>query len=716
MHTLIIDNYDSFTFNLYQLIAEVNGREPVVVRNNHAPWSELARLGADNIVLSPGPGRPERPEDFGVCRDALLHADVPVLAVCLGHQGLAHAFGGAVTRAPEPMHGRQSAVLHDGSALFEGIPRPFSVVRYHSLVAAEPLPACLERIAWTDAGLLMAMRHRDRPLWGVQFHPESIGTEHGRRLLENFQRITRRLAGGRRSRAPEDPHALDLSVVPHRAARPPEPAPLQLRTRALELLPDAEQAFAELFADDPHAFWLDSSLVEEGLARFSFMGPSDGPHSLRLTYRVDTQELTIVERGRTTRARESIFDRLQRELERRRLPSGDLPFDFNGGFVGYLGYELKAECGGAAAHRSPLPDASFLLADRLVVFDHLERRAHLVCLVDPRTEADAEAWMDATAARLRALAPPPVPTRADAPGSVDFQLSRPRQRYLDDIDACLRLIGEGETYEVCLTAALRADIEVDPLRVHLALRRVNPAPYAAFLRMGDVAVACSSPERFLRVDRDRWIESRPIKGTAPRGETAAEDAALRERLRTSEKDRAENLMIVDLLRNDLGLVCEVGSVHAPRLMEVETYSTLHQLVSTIRGRLRPELSAVDAVRAAFPGGSMTGAPKIRTMSVIDALEGEARGIYSGAIGYFALSGAADLNIVIRTAVITKDAVSIGVGGAIVALSDPEMELEEALLKARAPTRAVALACPCASCPSCPSPERDGIAAPRCPAR
>ena len=190
MRTLVIDNHDSFTFNLVQLIAEVNGTAPLVVTNGEAPWADLAALDFDNIVISPGPGRPERVRDFGVCRQAIELSAVPLLGVCLGHQGLVHAWGGEVVYAPEPMHGRLSAVYHDGRELFGAIPQGFNAVRYHSLAAAEPLPACLERTAWTMDGVLMGLRHRTRPQWGVQFHPESIATEHGALLLKNFRNMS----------------------------------------------------------------------------------------------------------------------------------------------------------------------------------------------------------------------------------------------------------------------------------------------------------------------------------------------------------------------------------------------------------------------------------------------------------------------------------------------------------------------------------------------
>jgi para-aminobenzoate synthetase len=344
-----------------------------------------------------------------------------------------------------------------------------------------------------------------------------------------------------------------------------------------------------------------------------------------------------------------------------------------------MGYELKAECGGAAGHRSPYPDSRFLFVDRFLAFDHHERCLYLVFAGTTSDSAEAAAWLDDTERRLTSGIPQSKPPASFEAPAV-FHLEQEKDDYLASIAVCLDRIRDGESYEICLTNRLTAQTRVDPLEYYRVLRRLNPAPYAAFLRFPELSIACSSPERFLKVDRARNVESRPIKGTARRGVSEQEDAQLREMLRTGLKTRAENLMIVDLLRNDLGRVCELGSVEVPQMMQVETYANVHQLVSTVRGRLRGDVTVIDCIRSAFPGGSMTGAPKIRTMEILDQLEHSARGVYSGTIGFLALNGTADLNIVIRTAVFAEEQVSIGVGGAIVALSDPEAEFEEAVLK------------------------------------
>jgi para-aminobenzoate synthetase len=325
----------------------------------------------------------------------------------------------------------------------------------------------------------------------------------------------------------------------------------------------------------------------------------------------------------------------------------------------------------------------FLLADRMIAIDHQEQTLYLLCLIQQRQTAASEAWFEWIRQQIDHLPPLPPVAPPEAQTPIIFRLSRSQKTYLNDIKTCLQEIHEGETYQVCLTNQIQTDTTPDPLAFYRSLRHINPAPYAAFLRFGDVAIACSSPERFLQIDRQGWVETKPIKGTLPRGQTPDEDFILRERLHNSEKDRAENLMIVDLLRNDLGRVCAVGTIHVPKLMDVETYATVHQLVTTIRGHLRADMSATDCIRNAFPGGSMTGAPKLRTMEIIDRLEQEARGVYSGAIGFLGLNGSADLNIVIRTAVLTPHQTSIGIGGGVIALSNPEMEFQETLLKAKA---------------------------------
>jgi para-aminobenzoate synthetase len=686
--TLLLDNYDSFTYNLFQLIAEANGEEPVVVRNDGATWEDLSRWEVDNIVISPGPGRPDHEKDFGVCADAILKAQVPLLGVCLGHQGLGWIAGAQVVHAPEVMHGRLSAVIHEETPLFAGIPREFQAVRYHSLCVSQPLPDDLEPIAWTSDGVLMAVAHRRRPLWGVQFHPESISTDYGRRLLANFRDLTAE-AAGRRDHGPPGP--VRMPFTSSKAAwRPEQRERLQLRVKRLDRLYDTERAFVHLYGSSEHAFWLDSSRVDER-ARFSFMGATGGPLSAFLTYDVGSKEVRI-ERGAGAEVhQETIFSYLAREMRRMRYLSDDLPFDFNCGFAGYFGYELKDDCEGDLPYQATTPDAAFVFADRLIAFDHLEQATYVLCLTDAANEEDGERWIRETALRLAALPPvtdPDWEEQAWDSEPVAFTLSRSHEQYLDDIGRVKQYLTDGDSYEVCLTNKVWSNVAPPALALYRTLRRVNPAPFSAFLKFGETAVVSSSPERFLSIGRDRWVEAKPIKGTSPRGATPAEDARISEDLRTDEKSRAENLMITDLLRNDLGVVCEIGTVHVPHLMHIETYETVHQLVSTVRGLLREDLEAPDCIRACFPGGSMTGAPKKRTMEIIDELELEPRGVYSGAIGYLGLSGASDLNIVIRTIVMDGETTSIGTGGAIVMQSDAEDEFEEILLKARALMQAI----------------------------
>ncbi|MEW2403193.1 aminodeoxychorismate synthase component I [Streptomyces sp. NPDC046862] len=689
MKTLLIDNYDSYTYNLFQLIAEVNGEEPVVVLNDTPPDGIPDLAEFDNVVVSPGPGHPAEPRDFGIAARVIARATVPVLGVCLGHQGIAVGERGNVEPAPEPRHGFLSAVRHDGRDLFKGLPQNFTAVRYHSLAVSEPLPETLEATAWSEDGVVMGLRHRTRPLWGVQFHPESVLTDYGHRMLVNFRNMT----AERASR----PRTKNTAVTPTAAAIPRQrraPSPTyRLHTRRIATAIDAEAAFTRMCADAPRAFWLDSAQVEEGRARFSFFGDGTGPLAEFVRYDVEAGVCEVERPGQPPRkVRASIFDYLKRQLTTRRVDGTGLPFDFTGGYVGYFGYETKADCGSPNRHRAETPDSCWLFADRLIAVDHEEGCTYAVCLAEDTTQAARAAadWLDTATAQLTFVAPadpaPATPAESN-PAAAEPWLVRDRATYLADIEACRRELRAGTSYEVCLTNAARLAAPYDPYDYYRVLRRLNPAPYAAFLRFGDLDVAGASPERFLRITRDGTAEAKPIKGTAPRGATPDEDARLRDELAADAKTRAENLMIVDLLRNDLGRVSTTGSVRVSRLMATETYATVHQLVSTVEGRLREGTGAVDCVRACFPGGSMTGAPKLRTMEIIDELETEARGVYSGALGYFGCGGGADLNIVIRTAVFTGGRMHLGAGGAIVLDSDPVAEYDEMLLKTAAQIRA-----------------------------
>ncbi|WP_224281780.1 aminodeoxychorismate/anthranilate synthase component II, partial [Streptomyces sp. LS1784] len=293
--TLLIDNYDSYTFNLFQQIAEVNGRPPLVVRNDELDWAAVAGLPVDNIVISPGPGHPGRAADFGVCADVVRHAAIPVLGVCLGHQGILHGYGGSVVQAPRPMHGEVSRIRHR-SALFAGIPQEFEVVRYHSLTAVEPLPPLLRATAWAEDGTVMALEAADRPLYGVQFHPESVLTQYGYRLLANFQLLHPARSSDRPPVALASGPTVPGPAVASAAPAPVSgsgflPAPWGERPRPLMRVADAPYALpgaavAEALREPGRPLvWLDSSAPGPDTGRFSYLAPGGGPAGETVRYR-----------------------------------------------------------------------------------------------------------------------------------------------------------------------------------------------------------------------------------------------------------------------------------------------------------------------------------------------------------------------------------------------------------------------------------------------
>jgi len=399
---------------------------------------------------------------------------------------------------------------------------------------------------------------------------------------------------------------------------------------------DPVPIFLDIAAGHERCFWLDGGGSREWSGRRSILGWLD-ESDVSLTYSAATGEVVRHASGTSTVIGDDIFDALEAEM------AGDGP-DVH--WVGYFGYASRADLP-AALDSDPLPTAVWMRTTNVRIIEHPERAASAVEELALRPSRD------------------PVPPE-----------------YAAAFEAVQEQLHAGNSYEVNLTYRLDVHSDLDPVSAYLRLRELNPAPYAGFLQHRGSWLLSSSPERYATIDRHRTIVTKPIKGTTPRGGSAEDDEALRAQLATDPKFRAENLMIVDLLRNDLGMVCEIGSVEVPVLMDVESYESVHQLVSTVRGRLRDDVTTMGALRALFPAGSMTGAPKLRTMQVIRDVEATPRGVYAGAFGWISGDGRADLGVVIRSLTTDGSGVwQLGTGGAITVRSDVDEEYAESQWKA-----------------------------------
>jgi anthranilate synthase component 1 len=441
------------------------------------------------------------------------------------------------------------------------------------------------------------------------------------------------------------------------------------------------------------SFLLESVEGGEHLARYSFIGAQ--PWAILRSWR---ERIVLEEEGRWrefTPQEGDVLDVLRGLLPRYEgLPLEGLP-RFTGGAVGYMGYDLVRSFERLPALQPDtlaLPEAVFLLCDRLVIYDHVKHRllvvAHAPAEGSGAGEAAAQAALDEMVARLKRPLPQPASWPKAMPPAEECISAFGREAFAQAVMRAKEYITQGEIFQVVLSRRIGRRTAAQPFDIYRALRRVNPSPYMFYLELPDgLRLIGSSPEVLVRVDGG-LVETRPLAGTRRRGANEAEDRALELELLADPKERAEHVMLVDLARNDVGRVCRYGTVRTPTVMEVERYSHVMHIVSTVQGELEPSRDAFHVLRACFPAGTVSGAPKVRAMEIIEELEPERRGPYAGAVGYFGFSGNMDTCITIRTIVMQGERVFLQAGAGIVADSDPEREFEETENKLRALAQAL----------------------------
>lgn len=719
---LLIDAYDSFTHNLSRLLAAATGASVHTIHID-TPFKDITPLlshlaSFSAVCIGPGPGSPEILADIGIVNDVWKFANLPVFGVCLGLQSLCLAFGGKVRRLRVVKHGLVDVVEHVGEGLFEGVGE-VKAVRYHSLEAVAKKGGDVIPLAWANdenGRVLMAARHCEKPFFAVQYHPESVCTEGGGvevvrnfwRLAQQWNKTTGRVLQDLRNDWRVPPRGMGLLEIQldWEGRRPQKYEKSLVRTKQLDGEGLGVVRICEMMGvGGSDEFVLLDSAAFPG--RYSIIGILTHGSTQRINYSVGDPHVSLSYVGGShvdTKKVDlcglyqgSIWRFLARFMDERRAVDGMEKSPFWGGLVGYFDYEIgvdsldipikpRKEMEGAPRR----PDVNLAFVERSIVMDGHTGIIYIQTLLSESSDSN---WLESTAQRLRQEITAPDPSSLAAASPLHKKTlpeihcpSGPS--YIQKVHKCQTHLSSGDSYELCLTASTRVHLpkrtSPTPWALYCTLRTRNPAPYAAYIRLGATTILSSSPERFLSWTRNGTCQLRPIKGTVRKTPTTT-FASASAQLNTP-KERAENLMIVDLIRHDLYRFAE--SVKVEKLMVVEEYASVYQLVSVISGRLPEGTSGFDVLAKSLPPGSMTGAPKKRSVELLQDVEDAERGVYSGVLGYWSVCGAGDWNVVIRTAVRHDeetiidakgrecDVWRVGAGGAITALSTAESEFEE----------------------------------------
>ncbi|KTW26701.1 aminodeoxychorismate synthase [Pneumocystis carinii B80] len=721
---LIIDAYDSYFYNICSLVQKVLPMARLfIIRSDQIEKDKLYECieGFECCILGPGPGNPGKAKDVGVfpaiwtLKEELV---LPVFGICLGMQTLCLEWGGSVSRLKYVAHGIISEIEHTEKEIFEGHSKGFKAVRYHSFCVNISESCFLEGLAWTldeNGKVLMGVKHKKKPFYGVQYHPESFLSEHGEKIIYNFWKQTCEF--NKRERRPRIILNKKWNVL-HQAIQPLGTIierdetkdqkfneELDKQNKSIDIFEDKkenERVFFEVLnieisaieiVEELHLEKRETCAILESTrepGRYSIIGvPSEGHYTLTHTFPdmyliktySDQQEKIPLN---TPHIWTWLIDNI-RKLQVNNGP--EVPFQ--GGFIGYFNYEYTIYTTNIyQKSKFKHPDVSLLFFERSIVIDVIKNQVVVQSLIknDP--------WVTKTAAIIRSFNRKYSNNLESSENSfnqnnysqniLQTRIVLPnKDEYLKKIEIAQNYIKQGESYELCLTSTTHifSSEKCTPIHdwnLYKRLRILNPAPFSGYLRLNGVTLLLSSPERFLSWSSDGLCELRPIKGTLRKDPSI--DLKKATDLLKNPKDYAENLMILDLIRNDL---CQIAkNVHVPAFMQVEEYQTLYQLVSVIQGTVQPPYTGIDVLAYALPPGSMTGAPKKRSIELLYELEKKERDIYSGVFGYFSVCGRGDWSVIIRSTFRyhDEDHWNIGAGGAITNLSNAEDEWDEMILK------------------------------------
>jgi len=682
LRVLLIDNYDSFTYNVYQYLLELS-QEVTVVRNDRLTIEDIKEMNPEAIFISPGPGTPEF---AGICVPVIKEfaGRISIFGICLGHQAIGEAFGGKIVHATTLMHGKTSEITPLEFGIMKEIKSKFIATRYHSLVIdRESLPDCLQITCLSPDGEIMGVIHKQYNIEGVQFHPESIMTENGKDMIKAF--LTRTLILLKK----EDKVTKDIINIEQSLTKYELNRSIYSIFKEISKKIGRDKSFLLESAEGPK---IDSTKTYIGLFPQFELKLKDSYFQVAgvdkdiLKIFEDVLGSKYVKTGnsyRTGRDRfSSIFKLLRDSIKIRKNHKEDLMISC--GLTGFFSYEYIHYIENIHKVKKDsldLPEVHLKFFPLLLQVDREGKELILVQnKIDGKEIPDLSQIIDIIISKEEIIEEEKLICKAK---ELSLSCNIDRDSYLKNVETAKKYIYEGDIFQVQLGKRVKIIKDVNPIALYEKLREINPSPYMFYWDCNDYQLIGNSPELQLRI-QDQDVMIRPIAGTSKgKGNNMEERERILEAFTKDIKENAEHIMLVDLARNDIGIMAEAGTVHVSQLMEVEEFSHVFHLTSTVVGKLKANLNSMEVFEATFPAGTLTGAPKVRAMEIISELETEQRGPYGGAFGFFDFNGNIISSIVIRTVVRKGEELFLQASAGIVSDSVPEAEWDETEYKMKA---------------------------------